>query len=100
MEPSSSGTSGEQLSYPYPFITKASDILVTLRGLWLLLLFDLLAIFAFLVAPQGTDVLLCIAEDVAHPIQTNAGWGTLLWLLVTLIFWSVAAEFCSRLIIY
>ncbi|MCU7549952.1 hypothetical protein OCK74_12540 [Chitinophagaceae bacterium LB-8] len=82
--------------FRYTLFQKVSDTTITIRGLWLLILFDLLAIFAFLFVDQGTDVLLSIAEDAANQFRIIP----LFWLLVTLFFWSIAAEFCSRFIIY
>ncbi len=87
-------------TFSYTVPMKVRDVLAVLRGLWLLLLFDLVAVFAFLKAPQGTDVLVSIAEDLAYSFKHLTSWGPLFWLLVTLIFWSIAAEFCSRFIIY
>jgi hypothetical protein len=86
--------------FAYTIPMKVRDALAVLRSLWLLLLFDLFAIFAFLKASQGTDVLVSIAEDLAYSFKHLTSWGPLFWLLVTLIFWSIAAEFCSRFIIY
>ena len=82
--------------FRYTLLQKFSDIAITLRGLWLLLLFNALAVFAFLLAPQGTDVLLSITEDAANHFHV----GPLLWLLVSLVFWSIASEFSTRFLIY
>jgi hypothetical protein len=86
--------------FSYSIPMKVRDVMAVLRGLWLLLLFDLVALFAFLKAPQGTDVLMSIAEDLAYSFKHLTSWGPLFWLLITLLFWSIAAEFCSRFIIY
>ena len=82
--------------YSYPLFQRLRDILSVLRGLWLLLCFNALVVFAFLFVSQGTDVLLSIVEDAANEYEVQP----LFWLFVSLLFWSVASEFCSRLIIY
>lgn len=83
--------------YHYNFFEKLQDITATIRGIWFLIIFNLIALGAFLIAPQGTDVLLSVAEDVgnAHfkPIST-------ICLVLALFFWSVASEFCARFLIY
>lgn len=84
------------IPFRYTFFQKVNDITRTLRGIWLILLFNLLAIFAFLMVPQGTDVLLSITEDAAAGFQVMP----LIWLMVALFFWSIASEFCTRFIIY
>jgi hypothetical protein len=82
--------------YSYSLFQRLRDILSVLRGLWLLLCFNALALFAFLFVSQGTDVLLSIVEDAANQYEVQP----LFWLLVSLLFWSVASEFCSRVILY
>ena len=84
------------IPFRYTFFQKVNDVTRTLRGIWLILLFNLLAIFAFLIAPQGADVLLSITEDAAASFQVMP----LIWLMVALFFWSIASEFCTRFIIY
>jgi len=100
MDASSNRVITKKNVFAYTFPIMVRDVLAVLRGLWLLLLFDFLALFAFLKAPQGTDVLVSIAEDLAYSFKHLTSWGPLFWLLVTLVFWSIAAEFCSRFIIY
>ena len=56
---------------------KLQDLLTVLRGTWFLLLFDLLALFTFLVIAQGQDMLLVITE--------NTGNHTQLWQLAGLL---------------
>ncbi|MEI8073337.1 MAG: hypothetical protein WCH78_01210 [Bacteroidota bacterium] len=72
------------------------DLLFVLRELWLLLCFNILALIAFLLIPQGTDMLLSILEPKSFfttliPIAV---------LLIALFYWSVSSEFCTRFIIY
>jgi hypothetical protein len=75
------------------------DISVILKGIWFLLFFDLLALFAFVIAPQGTDVLLSISEDIGGNEIISKAW-TGIWLIIALLFWCVASEFCARFLIY
>jgi hypothetical protein len=83
----------------YYFFEKLQDVSVILKGIWFLLLFDLLALFAFVIAPQGTDVLLSIAEDAGGNEFLGKTW-TGIWLLLALLFWCIASEFCTRFLIY
>jgi hypothetical protein len=83
----------------YHFFEKMQDISVILKGIWFLLFFDLLALFAFVIAPQGTDVLLSISEDVGGNEIINKAW-TGIWLIIGLLFWCIASEFCTRFLIY
>ncbi len=83
----------------YPFFEKLQDISFILRGIWFLILFDLLALYAFFIASQGTDVLLTISEDLGgSEIFTQAWTGT--FLIIALFFWCVVSEFCTRFLIY
>lgn len=72
------------------------DCLFVLRSLWLLLLFNLIAFFAFIIIPQGTDILLEIIEPKSF-IQSSP---TIILLWIALFCWSVSSEFCTRFIIY
>jgi len=72
------------------------DLLFVLRGLWLLLLINLLALFAFLLIPQGTDMLLSILE----PKTIISSCASIFFILMALCCWSVSSEFCSRFLIY
>jgi hypothetical protein len=73
------------------------NFLTILQGLWFLVLFNVLAAGAFLVAGQGADVLLCIAEDLGATAMEPM---TAVWLLLALAFWSIASEFSSRFLLY
>src|SRR5436190_21143929 len=84
----------------YKAFEKIQDFLAVLRGVWFLLLFDSIALFAFMIAPQGTDVLLSIAEDIGTHFPFNIKPATTIWLIIALICWSIAGEFCSRFLIY
>src|SRR5690606_10632046 len=46
------------------------------------------------------DVLLSVAEDVAYSFTTGSRITPLFWVLLTLFFWSVVSEYCSRFLIY
>lgn len=70
------------------------DILFVLRELWLIALFNLLAVYAFFSSSQGQDVLLCLVED-----WSKALWATYLSLLIALIFWSISTYFTTKFII-
>jgi hypothetical protein len=83
----------------YHFFEKLQDISVILKGIWFLLIFDLLALFAFVIAPQGTDVLLSIAEDTGGFEIINKTWSGV-WLIIALLLWCVSSEFCTRFLIY
>lgn len=81
----------------YGLFEKMQDISVILKGIWVLILFDIIALIAFLFVPQGPDVLLAVAEDVGHH---NILPASAISLVIALFFWSIAAEFCSRFLIY
>jgi len=83
----------------YRFFEKLQDISVILKGVWFILLFYTLALYAFIITPQGTDVLLSIAEDVGGNEIVHKSW-TGIWLLLALLFWCMASEFCTRFLIY
>lgn len=72
------------------------DLLFVLRELWLLLAFNLLAFTAFIIIPQGTDMLLLILE----PKSLTATFLPIAFLLLALFCWSVSSEFCTRFLIY
>lgn len=81
----------------YGLLNRFHDIIAVLKGLWFLILFDLLAVFAFIGVPQGTDTMLSIAEDLGNKAKDSL--GTTIWLFVSLFFWSIASQFCARLLI-
>ena len=87
--------SNQPQPFEYTWLQKLGDIVITIRGLWLLLLFNLLALFAFIGVAQGTDVLLSIVENSTVGLP----WP-MVWLLIALLFWSIVSEFCTRFIIY
>lgn len=72
------------------------DSLFVLRGLWLLLLLNLLALLAFLLMPQGTDIILGMMEP--KPLEESIIPITAL--LTGLFSWCVSSEFCTRILIY
>ncbi|MDB5229655.1 MAG: hypothetical protein JWN76_460 [Chitinophagaceae bacterium] len=95
----------------YPFIYRLTDLLVTLKSVWLLLVFDLLAFLALIATSQGSDMILCVGEDIARsfnhmislfsPHSLQGTWiMPMVWLLVSILFWSISSEFCARLFIY
>jgi hypothetical protein len=72
------------------------DLLFVLRELWLLLAFNIVALVAFLIIPQGTDMLLLILE----PTSIVTTFLPIFYLLIALFCWSVSSEFCTRFLIY
>jgi hypothetical protein len=72
------------------------DLLFVLRELWLLLAFNVVALIAFLIIPQGTDMLLSILE----PKSLYTNYLPIAFLLIALFSWSVSSEFCTRFLIY
>jgi hypothetical protein len=74
-----------------------SDFFSVLRSVGMFAFLNLVAFVVFAFLPQGKDVLLIIAEDISRPPHQI---GNLVWLLVGVIFWSVASEFGSRYAIY
>lgn len=67
-----------------------------LRELWLLLGIHLLALFAFLLMPQGTDMLLSILEPKTFMLHVFH----ITILIVAMFCWSISSEFCTRFLIY
>ncbi|HVX49105.1 MAG TPA: hypothetical protein VHB48_03075 [Chitinophagaceae bacterium] len=82
----------------YSLLERVQDFTIICKGLWFLLLFDVLALLMFLFLPQGTDVFLAVAEDLGTPGRMLP--GTTFWLLGGVLFWSVASEFSSRMLVY
>jgi hypothetical protein len=72
------------------------DLLFVVRELWLLMGLHLLALFAFFLMPQGTDMLLSILE--LKTFFSNAIPITLI--LAGIFYWSISSEFCTRFLIY
>jgi hypothetical protein len=75
---------------------KLQDLLTVLRGVWFLLFFDVIALFAFLLIAQGQDMLLVILENTGKGVQL----GQLAGLLAALFCWCVSAEFGARMLVY
>ncbi|WP_315814413.1 hypothetical protein [Paraflavitalea speifideaquila] len=74
-----------------------SDFFSVLRSVGMFAFLNLIAFIVFAFLPQGKDVLLIVAEDISRPPHQI---GNLIWLLIGVIFWSVASEFGSRYSIY
>lgn len=93
-------------------LIKFGDILLTLRSVWLILFFNILAFLLLVLTPQGPDMILCIGEDLAHSVvnlyryvfkdaKDAATWFMpAFWCVVSVGFWSISSEFCSRFFIY
>lgn len=71
------------------------DLLIVLRPLWFIGLFQILVGIAVIFMPQGQDMILAILEDFA----SGQSWS-FLWFIGALYFWSVTSEFGSRFILY
>lgn len=85
--------------------TILEDIKTVVKPLWLILLLQLLVMYAFWGVPQGVDVLYCIIEDFSTIFKSEKLWADakiipFVAVLMALFYWSLVSEFCSRLIIY
>lgn len=78
------------------YINKTRDFFIVLRGTWFMLLFDLLAFFAFLFVAQGRDVLLVVTEYTGN---FSNKWQ-LAGLLAAVFFWSISSEYVTRTLNY
>lgn len=85
-----------QQKWAYTWLQILRDLLFVLRELWLLLGLNLIAVFAFLILPQGTDMLLSILEAT----HLHSHFVRIIFLLVAVFFWSISSEFCIRFLIY
>ena len=72
------------------------DLFFVLRELWLLLGIYLLAFFAFILMPQGTDMLLSILEPTLFFSNTIP----IILIIIAIFCWSISSEFCTRFLIY
>lgn len=77
------------------FIQRLQDALVIFQGIWFLVLFDILAIIAFLFVPQGGDMLLIITENAL----SGKGYQ-LVGLITATLFWCISSEYCTRMLTY
>lgn len=71
------------------------DLLIVLRPLWFIGLFQVLVGIAVIFMPQGQDMILAILEDFV-----SGQFWSFLCFIVALYFWSVTSEFGSRFILY
>ena len=72
------------------------NYLFVLRGAWLLVLFNVIALIAFVCMPQGTDTLLLVLENMVN----LKGAIAFFCLLCALFCWCISLAFCTRLLIY
>jgi hypothetical protein len=72
------------------------DLMFVLRELWLLLGLHLLALSAFFLMPQGTDMLLSILE----PKSFFSNACSIILIIISIFYWSISTEFCTRFLIY
>ncbi|UPK68415.1 hypothetical protein [Chitinophaga filiformis] len=74
-----------------------SDLIIVLRGIWILLIFDLAAFFLFVKTTQGADVILCMIEDLGNaPVQPL----TFIFLQAAMLFWAISSELTCRWMVY
>lgn len=71
------------------------DLLIVLRPLWFIGLFQILVGIAVIFMPQGQDMILAILEDFV-----SGQWTSFLCFIGALYFWSITSEFGSRFILY
>jgi len=84
------------VAFVQSIIENLRDLLVVLRGAWFSVLLNIIALFAFVLAPQGKDMLFSIADELG---SFRGGW-TVVSLLIAILFWSVCSEFTTRMLIY
>jgi hypothetical protein len=87
--------------------TILQDLKIILKPLWLILLLQFVVLYAFWGASQGIDVLYCVIEDFSTVFKftIHGFWGDakilpFVAVLLSLFYWSLVSEFCSRLILY
>ncbi len=74
------------------------DLRVVLRPLWFYIVFLLFGVVAFLIMPQGNDMIYCIIED-----SIDLGFsklGPLIFILIATVLWSCSIYFCTLLIMW
>lgn len=74
----------------------SGDFISVVRSVGAFLVLNILALFVFIMLPQGRDILLIVAEEVG--VETR--FGNLLWLVIGVLLWSVVSEFSARYSIY
>ena len=85
-----------QIKWAKDWLQIMRDLLFVLRELWLLLGIHLIALYSFLLLPQGTDMILSILEPKTFISNTIS----IALLLIAIFWWSISSEFCTRLLIY
>ena len=74
-----------------------SDLIIVLRSVWMLLIFDLAAYFLFVRTTQGTDVILCLIEDLGNsPVKP----ATFIYLQIAMLCWAISSELTCRWMVY
>lgn len=82
-----------------------TDLKVVLRPLWLFLLLEGIVVVAFLLAPQGPDVLFGIIENYSGLFRPAVPGrfiriAPFFCMGVAIAYWSLASEFCSRILLH
>ena len=85
-----------QIKWAKDWLQIMRDLLFVLRELWLLLGIHLIALYSFLLLPQGTDMILSILEPKTFISNTIS----IALLLIAIFWWSISSEFCTRFLIY
>lgn len=82
-----------------------TDLKVVLRPLWLFLLLQVFVTVAFLLVPQGPDVLFGVIENYSGLFRAEVSMrfvriAPFFCIVLALAYWSIASELCSRLILH
>ena len=72
------------------------DFIAVVRSTGMFGVLNIIALLVFTVLPQGKDIFLIIAEEVG--VQKR--FGNLIFLLVSIVLWSIVSEFGARYAIY
>ncbi|MCE3259139.1 MAG: hypothetical protein K0S12_780, partial [Bacteroidetes bacterium] len=72
------------------------DIFSVVQKTGFFFLLNMTALFVFTSLPQGKDVILIISEEVG----VEHRFGSLIWMLIGVLFWSIVSEFACRYSVY
>jgi len=81
------------------------DLKVVLRPLWLIIVMQLVVMLTFWCIPQGPDVLFAVIENYSGLLRPEVNsvdihWLPLVGFILSLVYWSLASECCSRLLLH
>lgn len=82
-----------------------TDLKVVLRPLWLFMLLQIFVAVAFLLVPQGPDVLFSVIENYSGLFRAEVSMrfiriAPFFCIVMALAYWCIASELCSRLILH